>query len=169
MMTDIFENKKSPFYHFGELMRLKKLPRDDFHRYLSTRLGEIFPDNHETLADNILDYTDCHPYYSQQLAANIWQIGVLQPDTPNPLQSAINHIVTTHGLDYERLWANFNRTNKWILQRLSSGKPLQSGEYRTSTVYSALKRLQKEGYVIYSDRYEMEDPFFKEWILVNNQ
>ena len=26
MMTDIFENKKSPFYHFGELMRLGKLP-----------------------------------------------------------------------------------------------------------------------------------------------
>ena len=35
MMTDIFEKKKSPFYHFGELMRLSKLPRDDFHRYLS--------------------------------------------------------------------------------------------------------------------------------------
>ena len=31
MMTDIFENKKSPFYHFGELMRLAKLPRDEYH------------------------------------------------------------------------------------------------------------------------------------------
>ena len=42
---------------------------------------------------------------------------------------------------------------------------LQTGEYPTSTVYSALKRLQKDGYVIYSDHYEIEDPFFKEWIL----
>ena len=72
-------------------------------------------------------------------------------------------------LDYERLWMNFNRTNKWILQRLASNKPLQSGEYRTSTIYSALKRLQKDGYVIYSNHYEMEDPFFKEWILTNNK
>ena len=39
MMTDIFENKKSPFYHFGEMMRLGKLPREDFHRYLSERLA----------------------------------------------------------------------------------------------------------------------------------
>ena len=31
MMTDNFENKKSPFYHFGELMRLAKLPRDEYH------------------------------------------------------------------------------------------------------------------------------------------
>lgn len=169
MMTDIFENKKSPFYHFGELMRLKKLPRDDFYQYLSVRLKECFPENCGDLADRILDYTDCHPYYSQQLAANVWQIGVLQPDTSDPVQNAINYIVTTHGLDYERLWMNFNKTNKWILQRLSSGKPLQSGEYRTSTIYSALKRLQKEGYVIYTDHYEMEDPFFKEWIIVNNK
>ena len=168
LMTDIFENKKSPFYHFGELMRLSKLPREDFYRYLSERLEECFPENCRELANSILDYTDCHPYYSQQLAANVWQIGVLQPDTSDPVHAAIRHIVTTHGLDYERLWMNFNRTNKWILQRLSSGKPLQSGEYRTSTVYSALKRLQKDGYVIYSDHYEMEDPFFREWIVTNN-
>ena len=73
--------------------------------------------------------------------------------------------VTTHGLDYERLWMNFSRTSKWIMQRLASNSPLQSGEYRTSTIYSALKRLQKDGYVIYTNRYELEDPFFKEWIL----
>ena len=116
----------------------------------------------------LINYTSCHPYYSQQLATNVWQFGVLQPATTDPLQKAIDHIVTTHGLDYERLWMNFNRTNKWILQRLASKKPLQSGEYRTSTIYSALKRLQKDGYVIYSDRYELEDPFFKEWILDKN-
>lgn len=168
MMSEIFENKKSPFYHFGEMMRLGKLPHDDFYRYLSERLSSCFPDSCEELADQILDYTACHPYYSQQLASNIWQVGVLQPDTEDPFATAIDRIVTTHGLDYERLWMNFNRTNKWILQRLSSGKPLQSSDYRTSTIYSALKRLQKDGYVIYTDRYEMEDPFFREWIRVNN-
>lgn len=168
MMSEIFENKKSPFYHFGEMMRLGKLPHDEFHHYLSERLNNCFPDICEELADHVLDYTLCHPYYSQQLASNIWQVGMLQPDNEDPFKTAIDHIVTTHGLDYERLWMNFNRTNKWILQRLSSGKPLQSGEHRTSTIYSALKRLQKDGYVIYTDRYEMEDPFFREWIIVNN-
>ena len=165
MMTDIFENKKSPFYHFGELMRLGKLPREDFHRYLSERLENAFPKTYDELSDKILDYTGCHPYYSQQLAANVWQMGVLQSGANDPMALAIDHIVKSHGLDYERLWMRFNRTNRWILQRLASGKPLQSSEYRTSTVYSALKRMQKDGYVIYSDRYELEDPFFKQWIL----
>ena len=165
MMTDIFENKKSPFYHFGELMRLSKLPYEDFHRYLSERLAGCFNGRKDTLADSILEYTSCHPYYSQQLAANVWQVGVLQPETEDPIAAAIDHIVKAHGLDYERLWMNFNRTNKWILQQLASGSPLQSRQYPTSTVYSALKRLQKDGYVIYSDRYELEDPFFRQWIV----
>ena len=164
MMTDIFENKKSPFYHFGELMRLKKLPRDDFRAYLSKGFSGVFPTKCEEIADQILDYTDCHPYYSQQLVANVWQVGVLQPETNDAVQAAINNIVTAHGLDYERLWMNFNRTNRWILQRLATGASLRSGEYRTSTVYSALKRLQKDGYVIYSDHYELEDPFYRQWI-----
>jgi len=165
LMTDIFENKKSPFYHFGEMMRLGKLPREDFHRYLSERLKTCFPDNHKMLSDNILDYTGCHPYYSQQLAANIWQIGMLMPGSAQPLDDAIEQIVNTHSLDYERIWMTFNRTNKWIMQRLATGRPLQTGEYRTSTIYSALKRLQKDGYVIYSDHYELEDPFYRQWII----
>ena len=169
MMTDIFEKKKSPFYHFGELMRLGKLPREDFHHYLSERLATVFEEKHNAIADEILDYTGCHPYYSQQLAANVWQMKVLQPQCEVNVTAAVNRIILSHGLDYERLWINFNRTNRWILQRLVSGKPLQSGEYRTSTIYSALKRLQKDGYVIYSDHYEMEDPFFREWIRQNNR
>ena len=60
---------------------------------------------------------------------------------------------------------NFKRTNKWIMQRLATGQPLQTGQYRTSTVYSALKKLQKDGYVIYTDRFEIEDPLYRQWII----
>jgi len=165
MMTEIFERKKSPFYHFGQLMRFSKLPREDFHGFLSQGLGSSFPNQSDELATQILNYTSCHPYYTQQLASNVWQMGALHTATDNPIQAAVDFIVTTHGLDYERLWVNLNRTNKWILQRLASNQPLQNGEYPTSTIYSALKRLQRDGYVIYSDRYEIADPFFSEWIL----
>ena len=146
-------------------MRLDKLSREEFHYFLAERLRNCFATNSEELANNILDYTNNHPYYSQQLASSIWNIGTLQPETKDVLHTAIDHIVTTHGLDYERLWMGISRTSKWILQRLASNSVLQTGEYPTSTIYSALKRLQKDGYVIYSNRYEIEDPFFKEWIL----
>ena len=164
MMTDIFENKKSPFYHFGALMRLKKLPREDFYKYLADRLKASFPENYSVLADRILDFTDCHPYYSQQLAAHIWQIGRLQPEIEDVFTAAVNQIVTTHGLDYERIWMHFSRTSKWILQQLATNSPINMGVHKQSTVYSALKKMQQEGYVIYTNQYEIEDPFFAQWL-----
>ena len=168
MMTDIFEKKKSPLLSFWSAHATWQVAREDFHHYLTERLKSVYAGDIDELADRILNYTLCHPYYTQQLAANIWQIGVLQVKGEDIIASAIDQIVTTHGLDYERLWMSFNRTNKWILRQLASKSSLQTGEYRTSTIYSALKRLQKEGYVIYSDKYEIEDPFFIEWIIKNS-
>lgn len=167
MMTDIFEKKKSPFYHFGQLMRLKKLPREDFSLYLSERLKDLMPESYTEITESILNYTDCHPYYTQQMAATVWQILVMQPDTQDVIGTSIQQIIETHNLDYERLWMNFNRTNKWILQRLALGAPLQQSGYSTSTIYSALKKLQRDGVVIYSSHYEIEDPFFRDWIARN--
>ena len=37
MMESIFEKKKSPFYHFGQLMRLAKIPYEDFKQYVAER------------------------------------------------------------------------------------------------------------------------------------
>lgn len=164
MMTDIFENVKSPFYHFAELMRLQKLPRSEFEQYLQVRFEPIFHEKAKKLANEVLDYTVCHPYYSQQLASHMWQIGVLQPEKDEVMHAAIEQIVMTHSLDYERIWMNFKRTSKWLLLRLAKNDSFQTGEYRTSTLYSSLKRLQQAGYVIYTDHYEIEDPFFREWL-----
>ena len=49
---------------------------------------------------------------------------------------------------------------------LSKGvNPLQNRQVATSTSFSGIKRLMKAGYVIRLDDYEIEDPFFKEWII----
>lgn len=168
MMTEIFEKKKSPFYHFGELFRLKKIPHDDFAQYLSTRLLSCHIDDVDGVAQRILDYTDCHPYYTQQLAATIWQLEMLQPQTKDIEQVAIHQIIDTHSLDYERLWFTFNRTNRWILQHLAKNMSLQTSDYPTSTIYSALKKLLKDGVVIFTTHYEIEDPFFRDWIVRNS-
>jgi hypothetical protein len=82
------------------------------------------------------------------------------------VSEAISNIVRTHDLDFERLWLNFNRTDRSIMMNLSKGvNPLQNRQVATSTSFSGIKRLIKAGYVIRMDDYEIEDPFFKEWIL----
>ena len=166
MMTDIFENKKSPFYHFGELMRLAKLPRDDFHQYLSDRLAGCYAENHAELADRILDYTSCHPYYTQQLASQVWELANYEGISSQVVETAVERLVNIHDLDFERLWIGFNRMDKRIMQSLCSQQnPLQNRQLPTSTTFSAIKRLMAAGYVIRTETYEVEDPFFKHWIV----
>lgn len=80
--------------------------------------------------------------------------------------ASIRKILRTHDLDYERLWLSFNRTDRSIMLSLSKGSnPMQNRQMATSTSYSAIKRLMKPGYIIRVNDYEIEDPFFKEWII----
>lgn len=165
MMDDIFEKKKSPFYHFGEMMRLAKIPRSDFEQYISSRLQPCLHDTYNQVTQEILDFTASHPYYSQQLASMVWQMVMLGENHEGIVGRAIDRIIETHNLDYERLWINFRRTDKWLLGRLATGAPINTSYYPTSTIYSALKKLQKNGYVIYTTRYELDDPFFQRYII----
>ena len=167
MMTEIFEKVKSPFYHFGQLMYLKKIPYEDFLAYLVNGFQAINKVNPESLANDILAITACHPYYTQQLAACVWDMLTYDKlkDSSNPAQAAMEHLVAIHDLDYERLWVTFPRTNRRVLKELAaSAKLSDNNQFATSTTYSAVSRLMKSGYVIKTDSFEIEDPIFKKWI-----
>ena len=166
MMTEIFERKKSPFYHFGKLMHLNKIPYEDFRTYVSERLPLKKKESLNTIVDEILSFTSLHPYYTQQLSAQVWEIMTYDKHFENVVDEAISAIAQTHDLDFERLWLSFNRTDRFIMQSLSNNKnPLQNRQMATSTTFSAIKRLMKGGYVIRVEDYEIEDPFFKAWIV----
>lgn len=164
MMEAIFEKKSSPFYHFGQVIRLAKIPYTDFHNYITTRMPEDFA----FVADEILTFTMCHPYYTQQLSAQVWESIIYRKLTEDIVSKSIDMLVAMHDLDYERLWQNMNRTDRLVLRQLAESKlPLQNRSKAVSTSYSALLRLMKAGYVIKTEQYEMEDPFFKRWIIGN--
>lgn len=164
-MTQIFERKKSPFYHFGRLMRLEKIPRTDFFNYITSRLDTLTNEG-DAIADVILDETDCHPYYTQQVSSVVWDMLYYQKEkTTDVVAKAINQLVITHDLDFERLWLTFNKTDRKMLQLLCKGQsPYEQRQIPTSTSFSALKRLMQDGFVIRTDTYLIEDPIFRHWI-----
>lgn len=173
MMEGIFERKKSPFYHFGSLMRIGAIPYKDFHEYLAERLSPVIPVGHdcEQTATEILEVTNCHPYYTQQLAAKVWEILALGSDKSGSLVDlAISSIINVHDLDYERLWETFNRTDKKVMQLLSIGKdPRQGRIFSPSTLASSIKRLTASGYLINEKVTKIEDPFFSRWLAQKQQ
>ena len=166
MMNEIFENKKSPFYHFGQRMNLKKIPYADFLSYIVSRLPNIETERKEKIADKILQFTNVHPYYSQQLAAAVYNILKYEFSAEDVVNKAIIQQVDEHDLDYERLWIGLKRTDRRILTMLARKQnPLTDRSIPTSTAFSAMKRMLVQGYVIKTTEYEMEDPFFGIWIL----
>ena len=165
MMTEIFERKKSPFYHFGRLMHLDKIPYEDFLKYIGDRLP-VDLQLSTAIAKEILSFSNQHPYYTQLLSSQVWELLTYDKIEADVVNQAIKQIVQTHDLDYERLWLNFNRTDRQVLQSISKGmNPLRNRQVASSTSFSSIKRLMKVGYVIRTKEYDVEDPFFKEWIL----
>ena len=165
MMLEIFERKKSPFYHFGGLMRLNKIPYEDFYQFVLERLPDT-PDKEKTTRE-ILSFSSCHPYYTQQLAFEVSNQIEVNAVQENVVDQAIQAVLQAHDLDYERLWENFNNTDKSTLLQLSNNEnPLNNKNIAVSTAFSSLKRLVKSGVIVRTKEYVLEDPFFCEWLKI---
>jgi len=173
LMRDLFEKKKSPFYHFGYLYPLGKIPKNEFIKFIDEGLIELSA-NHSELARQIVEITGLHPYYTQQLAFNTWEVLYRDPENTSPVDAAIAEIMLYHDIDYEHIWNTLNRTDMKILigMSVSDISPL-SAEFSdvfnpgpTSTVFSSIKRLIKNGFLVKSDqKYLIDNSFFKKWII----
>ncbi len=173
LMRDIFEQKKNPFYHFGYLFKLSKIPGNEFREFLEVRFQPV-TGNFAEIAGNILKFTDGHPHYTQRLAFQTWENIVVPGEPEKPVAAAVEQVIEFHDVDYERWWSGLKRTDMKVLIGLTFSDELpMSKEFSqrfklgsTSTVYSSLKRLLRDGYVVkIKDDYEIDDPFFKHWIL----
>jgi uncharacterized protein len=174
MIREIFEKKSSPFYRFGTLMTLGKIPADIFKHFLEEKFAVISEKGTE-ISDGIISITDCHPYYTQQLAFTVWEILVRSGYSSEIISYAAAEIVRSHDNDYERLWNSFNRTDMMVLNGMSleNISPLSDefsklyGTGASSTVFSSLKRLAHKGILIKDgSAYIIDDPFFKRWIIM---
>jgi AAA+ ATPase superfamily predicted ATPase len=164
MMKAIFETKKSPFYHFGYLMTLSKIPYNDFFDYLKTRFENVTNKSSE-IATKILRFTYQHPYYTQQLAFYCWNFLEKNKYQNEMINEVIAGIVSIHDTDFERLWNTISKTDKKILIAIAMQEKISTLPLPTSTTYSGLKRLFTQGYLIKNEHYELDDPFFKQWIV----
>jgi len=173
MIRGIFEKRSSPFYRFGTLMRLDKIPHNIFTSFLEEKFRKICDQNKKVTAE-ILKMTGSHPFYTQQLAYTVWEMLLKKNYTDDMVESAANEIVQSHDNDYERLWYGINRTDMMVLTGIASGDtPPLSDEFSRlfgtgapSTVFSSLQRLVSRGLLLKEKaNYSIDDPFFKRWIL----
>ena len=156
------------------MLTLGKIPKEKFVPFLENKFKEI-TGKYKIISETIPGITDFHPYYTQQLAFTVWELLTRSEYSPDIVEIAANEIVQSHDNDYERLWNSLNRTDMIILSGMANSNisPLSDefsrlyGTGATSTVFSTLKRLTRNGILIKENQvYIIDDPFFKRWIIL---
>ena len=71
LMTKLFQNKRMPFYQFGEMMYLDKISTEDWVSYIQSRFKSRNKEISEDWCLEICRITDNYSSYVQQLAWNV--------------------------------------------------------------------------------------------------
>lgn len=169
MIRDIFENKSNPFYKFGKQILLREMKHDKIRKFIIDRFSDKGIDV-SGVVDSILQITNNHPYYTQQLCHEIFIINDRKIIDKNSIEKAIENILSNHNCDYEVWWGQLDNTERKIvigicngMQNPTSGGFISAyGIKSTSTAGSALKRLIEKGILVKrsKDLYLIEDPFW---------
>ena len=72
MMDSIFQTSSAPFYRFGDLFNLDRIPREDWVSFIVARFNATGKSISEAIAGRIADTADRYSYYALQLAFHVW-------------------------------------------------------------------------------------------------
>jgi len=169
VMNRIFADKSSPFLRFARVIKLGNIAGEDFIPYIEARLQEGAIDAPGTLAREIFDFTDGHPYYTQLLAQQtlVFQ-RTLKPDHRR-MSNLLEETLYVEKDYLERLWESIsgNRQQKVVVLSLAEekGSPYTRLDKNKINISRTLKQLSDAGHITHNTSHHcLVDPLFRYWI-----
>lgn len=172
MLLDVFTSASMPFYKFGDIIFLQKIDEKELVSFIKSRFAETGKKINDDNARLITTYAECHPYYVQQLAQQVW----LRTDkTCNEEIVNISHenLVMQLSMLFQTLTDELSNTQinfifallKDALQ-LSSKKTLHEFNLGTSANILRIKQAltNKEIIDIQGNKIAFLDPIYKYWL-----
>ncbi len=95
MMMEIFNNANSPFYRFGQMLFLDKIPKSEWIPFILESFEKTGKHISETFACQICDTVECHSWYLQQLCYFIWN-ATTEDVTEQTFQYGLRQLVNTN-------------------------------------------------------------------------
>ncbi|MBO4839507.1 MAG: ATP-binding protein [Bacteroidaceae bacterium] len=173
LMTKLFQNRKMPFYQFGEMMYLDKIPTDDWVKFICTRFEKQGKIISEELARRICEKVDNHSSYVQQLAWNVLaetEKETTEQDFENGVQALMSQCsglfeqqiqgLTSYQLNFIRALCRGVHTDfgsKAVLEEYNLGTKSNISRIKTAL-------LERELIDVTEDGIFLEDPVFKLWM-----
>jgi len=176
IMEQMFGDVNRPFYKFAKFFPLGKIPVKEFKVFIQKKFKQAQIAVSSSILDSILNFTKGHPYFTQQLCHELWNIanGGKRVQTKD-VKKAIVTLLEIHNDLFIRIWDSLTAAQRKLLLGLAM-------EDEVSAVYSvsfikkyelvsashaqrAIEPLLKDGTVErVNDSYTLTDRLFKEWI-----
>jgi AAA+ ATPase superfamily predicted ATPase len=169
---------KRPFYKAGPVMRLEKIPADEFAAAIDARFKRSGLRPEEGLGESIVELAGNLPYDVQRLAHETWDEvrgrGRGRRATLEDLHQALKRLLAEQQMMFEGAWQRLTLAQRAVLRAvvLEDGSGLLSADVRArhrlggpSTVQAALAALVRDDLVAReADRYSVVDSLLREWV-----
>lgn len=174
MMSEIFLNRSMPFYQFGDLLWLQKIPTNDWKDYIISHFEAVGKHISEKMVALVCETVDNYPSYVQHLSSillnHLPQGGTVTEDM---MPQAVAELISTNEALYMQQIEPLSSYQMNMLRAIISGVHSGFNEKRVRSQFdlgapSNIVRLRKaliERDLIYSELRQLNvtDPVFVLW------
>jgi len=168
---------KRPFYKAGPVMRLEKIPADEFAAFIDARFAHSGIRAEPGLGAAVVELAGNLPYDVQRLAHETWdevRAASRRRATLDDLHQALKRLLVEHQMMFEALWQRLTLAQRAALRAVvvEEGRELLSADVRArhrlagaSTIQAALAALVRDDLVSREGhRYVVVDSLLREWV-----
>lgn len=177
VLSDMFANKRRPFYKTAFFYPLHKISGEDFGFFIRKQFGKMGKNCPPDTAKKIYTAVQGYPYYVQKLAALCWDM-TERECAPDTVLKAFQKLLEVETTDFEGVWQGLRPVQKGTLTALAlepTSKPYAQGylsHHRLSLggMQKALKVLLSLDLIERTDDnfYRCTDPVMEKWIRQKN-
>jgi len=175
LMRDIFNNPNRPFYKSGKHFPLGKIDSNELGNFAAKKFKTAGINITEHELKEIIEVTECHPYYFQMLCHVLWEI--TRDDKAVKLghiEEAVGILISRESSAYMAIWDSLTAKQKNLLIALMQehSPAIYSRQFLEKHGLGAPSSLQKATKKLISmeliqqanGSYELVDLFFKRWV-----
>jgi hypothetical protein len=170
-------SRSRPFYKAGPVLRLERIPADQFAAFLESRFQKTALRPEAGIGDAIIELAGNLPYDVQRLAHEVWddvraegarRVGLDQ------LHATLRRLLNEHDAIFEAMWQRLTVPQRGALRAtvLEEGRELLSADVRTrhrltgpSSVQASLAALVRDDVLAREGgRYIVVDSLLREWV-----
>ena len=172
LMNNLFYSRKMPFYQFGDMFFLKKIPTEKWVPFITSRFKDAGKQISEKLAERICQTVDNYSSYVQQLAWNVFVVSdsiVTEQSFQEGMEATFAQVTPF----FVELTANLTTYQMNLLRAICSGFHEDFGKKDVTSQYdlgsrSNLVKLKKaliEREIVEQteDGLFISDPLFERW------